>query len=43
MIREDIRGHCKRLCVYNDNGRCDMWDELSVPSENEKCENQIDV
>lgn len=41
IIREDIRGHCGRLCVYNDNGRCDMWDEISVPGENEKCDNQI--
>ena len=43
MIREDIRGHCNRVCIYNDNGRCDMWDELSVPSKNERCDNQIDV
>lgn len=41
MIREDTRGHCKRECVYNDNGRCDMWDEISVPEENENCDNQI--
>lgn len=41
MIREDIRGRCKRPCFYNDNGRCDMWDEISVSGENEKCDNQI--
>lgn len=39
MPREDIRGPC----IYNDEGRCDMWDELSVPDESEKCDNQIDV
>ena len=38
MIREDIQGHCNRVCIYNDNGRCDMWDELSVPSKNERCD-----
>lgn len=37
---EDI---CHRPCIYNDKGRCDMWDELSVPDESEKCDNQIDV
>lgn len=30
-------------CIYNDKGRCDMWDELSVPDESEKYDNQIDV
>ena len=43
MLREDIRGICHRPCIYNDEGRCDMWDELSVPDESEKCDNQIDV
>ena len=43
MPREDIRGICHRPCIYNDEGRCDMWDELSVPDESEKCDNQIDV
>lgn len=28
---------------YNDKGKCDMWDELSVPEETEECANQIDV
>lgn len=40
MLREDIRGICHRPCIYNDEGRCDMWDELSVPDESEKCDNQ---
>jgi hypothetical protein len=43
MLREDVRGICHRHCIYNDNDRCDMWDELSVPDETEKCDNQIDV
>ena len=43
MLREDIRGTCHRLCLYNDNGKCDMWDEISVPDETEECANQIDV
>lgn len=37
MLREDIRGICHKPCLYNDNGKCDMWDET------EKCDNQIDV
>ena len=37
MIREDIRGTCHKPCLYNDNGKCDMWDET------EKCDNQIDL
>lgn len=43
MIREDIRGICHRPCIYNDNDKCDMWDQLSVPDETEWCANQIDV
>ena len=43
MLREDIRGTCHKPCLYNDNGKCDMWDEISVPDETEKCDNQIDV
>lgn len=43
MPREDIRGTCHKPCLYNDNGKCDMWDEISVPDETEKCDNQIDV
>ena len=40
MLREDLRGICHRPCIYNDEGKCDMWDELSVPDETEKCDNQ---
>ena len=43
MLREDIRGICHKSCLYNDNGKCDMWDEISVPDETEKCDNQIDL
>ena len=43
MLREDTRGVCHRHCIYNDNGRCDMWDELSVPDETEECANQIEA
>ena len=39
MLREDLRGICHRPCIYNDNGKCDMWDELSVPDETDKCDN----
>ena len=40
MLREDLRGICHRPYIYNDEGKCDMWDELSVPDETEKCDNQ---
>ena len=40
MLREDLKGICHRPCIYNDNGK---WDELSVPDETEKCNNQMDV
>ena len=43
MLREDIRGIYHRSCIYNDEGKCDMQDELSVPDETEKCDNQMDV
>lgn len=43
MLREDLRGICHRPCIYNYEGKCDMWDELSVPDETEKCDNQMDV
>lgn len=43
MLREDIRGICQRHCIYNDKGKRDMWDELSVTDETEECANQIDV
>lgn len=39
MIREDIRGHCNRDCIYSDNGRCDMWDDFDMPEDVNKCDN----
>ena len=42
-LREDVRGHCSRPCVYRDkNNRCDMWDELSVPDDVSHCDNFIE-
>lgn len=40
MLREDIRGICHIPCIYNDESKCDMWDELSVTDKAEKCDNQ---
>ena len=34
---------CHIPCIYNDEGKCDMWDKLSVPDETEKCDNQTNV
>lgn len=36
--RLDDKEYYDRL---SDNDKCDMWDELSVPDETEKCDNQI--
>ena len=38
IIREDIRGHCNRNCIYWNKGRCDMWDDLAMPKDIE-CDN----
>lgn len=43
MLKEDIRGICHRSCIYNDKGKCDMWDELSIPDKTEECENYEEV
>ena len=40
MLREDLRGIYHRPYIYNDEGKCGMWDELYVPDETEKCDNQ---
>ena len=37
-MREDIRGHCNKNCIYSDNGRCDMWNDFCMP-ENVECDN----
>lgn len=39
-LREDTRGWCKRkTCVYNDNGKCDMWDDICMPDNVDSCDN----
>lgn len=38
-MKEDIRGHCNRDCIYSDNGRCDMWDDFAMPEDISKCNN----
>lgn len=35
----DIRGYCKRNCIYSDNGRCDMWDDIDMPDDVNDCDN----
>ena len=40
MLREDLKGICYKPCIYNDNGKCDICDELSVTDKTEKCDNQ---
>lgn len=38
-LKEDTRGYCNRNCVYNDNDRCDMWDDFAMPEDVNKCDN----
>ena len=38
-MKEDIRGFCDRDCIYSDDGRCDMWDDIDMPEEVENCDN----
>ena len=39
-LKEDIRGHCPRInCVYNDGGKCDMWDDFAMPEDVNKYDN----
>lgn len=39
-LMEDTRGNCSRLdCVYNENGRCDMWDDFAMPEDVNDCDN----
>lgn len=40
---EDIRGLCNRHCIYNDKGRCDMFDDISMPDDIDKCNNYIEI
>ena len=39
MTIKDIRGYCNRNCIYSDNGRCDMWDDIDMPDDVNKCDN----
>lgn len=40
---EDTRGICNRKsCIYNDGGRCDMWDDIDIPDNVMLCENFYD-
>lgn len=39
MTREDIRGHCHLHCIYNDKGKCDMWDDICIPEDVNTCDN----
>ena len=32
-MKEDIRGFCDRDCIYSDDGRCDMWDDIDMPEQ----------
>lgn len=43
MLKEDIIGICHRSYIYNEQDKCDMQDELSVPDETEEYANQIDI
>ena len=42
IIREDIRGHCNRNCIYWNKGRCDMWDDFDMPGDVNNCDNYIE-
>ena len=38
-MKEDIRGFCDRGCIYSDDGRCDIWDDIDMPEDVNKCDN----
>lgn len=38
----DIRGLCNRSCIYNDNGKCDMFDDISMPDDVDGCNNYVE-
>lgn len=38
----DIRGLCNRSCIYNDKGKCDMFDDISMPDNVDECNNYIE-
>ena len=39
----DIRGLCNRNCVYNDSGKCDMFDDISMPDNVDECNNYVEI
>lgn len=40
IFEENIKGWCERRdCLYNENGRCEMWDEMMMPDDVDDCEN----
>lgn len=40
ILKEDFRGICHmQNCIYNDNGRCEMWDDFAMPEDVNKCDN----
>ena len=41
-MKEDIRGFCDRDCIYSDDGRCDMWDDIDMPEDGNKCDNDTE-
>lgn len=41
-LKEDIRGHCKRNCIYSDCSRCDMWNDFAMPEDVNKCDNYVE-
>ena len=38
-MKEDIRGFCDRDCIYSEDGRCDMWDDIDMPADVNKFDN----
>lgn len=38
----DIRGLCNRNCIYNDNGKCDMFYDISIPDNVDECNNYVE-
>lgn len=39
----DTRGLCdRRHCIYNDDGKCDMFDDISMPDSVDECNNYVE-
>ena len=39
----DNRGSCDKHCIYNDNGRCNMFDDISMPDNVSECRNYTEA